>query len=69
MKKLQKINFNKCDALSQKQLNTLRGGRDTATVCHCETNCGSGDIGYEITYEDGSRACGMIMYDEILADE
>lgn len=66
MKKLQKINFKQCDVMSQKQLNTIRGGQSHKSVCNCDTDCCGPDIGYVITWDDGTTATGIICENERL---
>lgn len=65
MKKLEKIDFQKCDVLSQDQLNALKGGAECESthrsVCNSGTNlCGESDISYKITWDSGAVSYGLI---------
>ena len=69
MKKLEQIDFQKCDVLSQDQLNSLRGGYNESTHSDCctqPTTCHpAGDCGYVITWDSGAKTAGMWLCDEV----
>ena len=66
MKKLEKIDFAKCDVLVEKQLNCLKGGSESThqDVCNTYTGCNN-DIAYVITWDSGAKSMGIYCLDAV----